>query len=117
MIRISHLKLRNFKSFKHLNLEFPPGMICFAGPNGSGKSNINDSIMFALGETSLKSLRAKKVKDLIHVDSKTAEVWLRFDGDEKYEIKRAIRDDGKIIYRLNGKRTTRTSIIELLKKY
>ncbi len=117
MIRISHLKLRNFKSFKNLNIELPPGVVCLAGPNGAGKSNITDSIVFALGETSLKSLRAKKVKDLIHVNSRTAEVWIKFDGDEKYEIKRAIRDDGKIIYRLNGKRTTRSSILEVLKKY
>ena len=117
MIRISHLKLRNFKSFKNLNIELPPGVVCFAGPNGAGKSNITDAISFVLGESSLKSLRAKKVKDLIHIESRTAEVWLRFDGDEKYEIKRAIRDDGKIIYRLNGKRTTRTSVLEVLKKY
>jgi len=117
MIRISHLKLRSFKSFKNLNIELPQGVVCLAGPNGAGKSNITDAIVFALGETSLKSLRAKKVKDLIHIDSRTAEVWIKFDGDEKYEIKRAIRDDGKIIYRLNGKRTTRTSILEVLKKY
>ncbi|MFH1222490.1 MAG: chromosome segregation SMC family protein [Candidatus Micrarchaeota archaeon] len=117
MIHISRLKLRNFKSFRNLNVQFPPTTICFAGPNGSGKSNICDSIRFVLGETSLKSLRAKRVKDLIHVDSRTAEAWIEFDGSEKYEIKRAIRDDGKIIYRLNGKKTTRTSILESLKKY
>ncbi|MEM2909047.1 MAG: chromosome segregation SMC family protein [Candidatus Bilamarchaeaceae archaeon] len=117
MIYISRLKLRNFKSFKNLNVELPSNIICFAGPNGSGKSNVCDSIRFVLGETSLRSLRAKKVRDLIHIDSKTAEVTLTFDGEAKYDIKRAIRDDGKIIYRLNGKKTTRTALLELLKKY
>lgn len=117
MLHISHLKLRNFKSFRALNIDVPPSFICFAGPNGSGKSNICDSIRFILGETSLKSLRARKVKDLIHVGAKAAEGTLTLDGDVKYEIKRTIREDGKVIYRMNGKRTTRTSILEALRRY
>ena len=74
MVFISRLKLRNFKSFKAADIQLPKSFICFAGPNGSGKSNICDCIRFAMGETSLKSLRAKKVKDLIHSGSKSAEV-------------------------------------------
>lgn len=88
-------------------------------------SNVGDAIRFALGEISLKSLRAKKVKDLIHHGSKTAEVTLEFSQVDKnngkkgtqYELKRAIRDDGKIIYRLNGKKTTRNSILDAMKQY
>lgn len=80
-------------------------------------SNITDGIRFALGETSLKSLRARSVKDLIHTGARTAEVTLNFDGDAKIEIKRVIREDGKILYRLDGKRTTRRSILEVMKKY
>jgi len=117
MINISHLKLRNFKSFKNLNVEVPDSTICFAGPNGSGKSNVCDSIRFVLGETSLKSLRAKKVRDLIHMGSKAAEVTIALDGSDKYEIKRAIREDGKILYKMNGKKVTRMAIMEALKKY
>ncbi|MBI5046957.1 AAA family ATPase, partial [Candidatus Micrarchaeota archaeon] len=119
MVYISHLKLRNFKSFKAADIQMPRTYVCIAGPNGSGKSNLCDSIRFVLGETSLRSLRAKKVKDLIHADSKSAEVVIVFEGDggEKYEIRRAIRQDGKIMYRLNGKKTTRTAIVETLKRY
>jgi len=117
MLHISHLKMKNFKSFKALNVGLPPSFICLAGPNGAGKSNVLDAIRFVLGETSLKSLRAKKVRDLIHVGSKSTEVGVTFEGDSKYEIKRVIREDGKVIYRLNGKRTTRGSILEALKKY
>jgi len=119
MVFISHLKLRNFKSFKAADISLPRTFICFAGPNGSGKSNLCDAIRFAMGETSLRSLRAKRVKDLIHHDARSAEVTLAFeyDGGKKYEIKRAIREDGKILYRLNGDRTTRSAILEALKKY
>ncbi len=120
MVYISRLKLRNFKSFKAADVQLPGTFVCFAGPNGSGKSNLCDSIRFAMGETSLKSLRAKKVKELIHAGSKSAEVTLVFEdgnGGEGYEIKRAIREDGKISYRINGKKTTRGSILETLKRH
>ena len=124
MFFISRLKLKNFKSFKIVNIPLPPTFICFAGPNGSGKSNLGDAIRFALGEMSLKSLRAKKVKDLIHHGARTAEVTIEFNevdsaGSKKkgYELRRIIRDDGKIIYIMNGKKTTRTAILEAMKKF
>ncbi|MFH1785946.1 MAG: chromosome segregation SMC family protein [Candidatus Micrarchaeota archaeon] len=120
MVFISRLKLKNFKSFKAANVELPDTFVCFAGPNGSGKSNLCDAIRFVMGEISLKSLRAKKVTDLIYAGSRTAEVSLvlQNENDGKgYEIKRAIREDGKIKYMLNDKRTTRGSVVEALKKY
>ncbi len=120
MVFISRLKLRNFKSFKAADIQLPSTFVCFAGPNGSGKSNLCDSIRFAMGETSLKSLRAKKVKELIHAGSKSAEVTLVFESDddgEGQEIKRVIREDGKILYKMNGKKTTRGSILEMLKRH
>jgi len=119
MVHISRLKLRNFKSFKAADIELPASTICFAGPNGSGKSNIMDAIQFVLGETSLKNLRAKKVRELIHSDSRSAEVTLVFaNGDgQSHEIKRIIREDGKIQYRLNGKKTTRMAILETVKRF
>lgn len=120
MVFISRLKLRNFKSFKAADIKLPKTFICFAGPNGSGKSNLCDAIRFAMGESSLRSLRAKKVRDLINSGSKSAEVTLVFEdesGGTGYEIKRAIREDGKIRYRLNGKRTTRSTIHEQLRRH
>ncbi|MCI0504092.1 AAA family ATPase [Candidatus Micrarchaeota archaeon] len=122
MVFISRLKLRNFKSFKAADVQLSKTFICFAGPNGSGKSNLCDAIRFAMGETSLRSLRAKKVRDLIFSGSKSAEVTLIFEDDgggrgTGYEIKRAIREDGKIRYRLNGKRTTRSTIHETLRRH
>ena len=116
-MHISSIKLRGFKSFKKAEIELPHDFICLAGPNGSGKTNVLDAVRFALGEKSLKSLRARKVKDLICHNSKIAEVILNFQDEKKYELRRAIKEDGKVRYVLNGKTTTRTSILELLKKY
>ncbi|PIN82738.1 hypothetical protein COV61_05090, partial [Candidatus Micrarchaeota archaeon CG11_big_fil_rev_8_21_14_0_20_47_5] len=108
-IYISRIKLRSFKSFKHADIELSNGFVCVAGPNGSGKSNICDAIRFSLGEMSLKSLRVKKIRELIHFSSSKAEVLLEFGGDRKLEARRAIREDGKVKYRLDGNRTTRTA--------
>ncbi|MDD2655927.1 MAG: AAA family ATPase [Candidatus ainarchaeum sp.] len=118
MFTISEIKMRGFKSFKKADLQLVPGFNCLAGPNGSGKSNVLDSIRFVLGEQSLKSLRAKKVKDLICQDSKFADVALFLNEEgKKHEIRRAIRADGKVMYRLNGKRVTRSAVLEFLKKF
>ncbi|MEM4634217.1 MAG: AAA family ATPase, partial [Candidatus Anstonellaceae archaeon] len=108
MVDIKGLKFRGFKSFRKAEVNFPKGYVCLAGPNGSGKSNVADGIRFALGESSLKSLRAKKIADLINNSCKFAEVTLFIDGEKQYEIKRAINSDGKTLYKINGKRSTRT---------
>jgi chromosome segregation protein len=118
MFTISEIKMRGFKSFKKADLQLVPGFNCLAGPNGSGKSNVLDAIRFVLGEQSLKSLRAKKVKDLICQDAKFADVALFLnEGSKKHEIRRAIRADGKVMYRLDGKRVTRNAVLEFLKKF
>jgi len=119
MLRISSLKMRGFKSFKKADLLFPEDFSCLAGPNGSGKSNVCDAIRFVTGEQRLKALRAKKVKDLICHNSKVADVLMTLVDKEgkKTELRRAIREDGKISYRLNGKKATRGTIVETLKKY
>lgn len=116
MIYIKGLKFRGFKSFKKVDVTFPKGYVCLTGPNGSGKSNITDGIRFALGESSLKSLRAKKVSDLINHGSNFVEVVLYLGGDKNYEIKRAINSEGKTLYRLNGRRSTRINVLEELRQ-
>lgn len=117
MVYIKGLKFRGFKSFRRAEASFPKGYVCLAGPNGSGKSNVTDGIRFALGEASLKALRAKKVSELINTSCKFAEVTLFIDGERQYEIKRAINSEGKTLYRINGKRSTRTLVMEELRQY
>jgi len=117
MLFVSRVKLRNFKSFRFADIPLAKGFNCLAGPNGSGKSNIVDGLRFAFGELSLKSLRAKRIPDLITIGSEKAEITIFLDGEKKYEVKRAIRGDGKTLYKLNGKRTTRTAILDVLRPH
>ena len=117
MVYIKGLKFRGFKSFRKAEASFLNGYVCLAGPNGSGKSNVTDGIRFALGEGSLKALRARRVAELVNTSCKYAEVTLFIDGERQYEIKRAINSEGKTLYRINGKRSTRTLVMEELRQY
>ena len=43
-----------------------PGFTVISGPNGSGKSNILDALLFALGLSSSKGMRAERLPDLVN---------------------------------------------------
>ncbi|MEM4360895.1 MAG: AAA family ATPase [Candidatus Anstonellaceae archaeon] len=117
---ISKIKFRGFKSFKSAEVELPKGFVALVGPNGSGKSNIADGIRFCLGEMASKSIRVKKASELINHDSKKGEVSIIISSEDKketLEVSRIIYEDGKSDYYVNGKITTRTNLIEILRKY
>lgn len=124
MLYLKSMSIERFKSFKHISVLFNKGFNCIVGPNGSGKSNIVDALFFSLGESSLRRLRVDRLQYLIRESSTrktqsmaTAHVKLELDGDEKIEVIRGIRADGKTVYRLNGKRMTRQEVLEVLKKH
>ena len=116
MTRLIKLSLKNFKSFKKAEIPISKGFTSIVGSNGSGKSNTLDALLFVLGITSLKTLRAGKLTDLVNTNAKEnyAKVDLLIkDKDKQYEVSRMIDKQGKSIYRLDGKRTTLNEINSL----
>ncbi len=128
--------MRGFKSSgpRTVVVNLEKGFTVITGPNGSGKSNIADAILFAIGENSPKQLRAAngRLSGLIydpHKDEtlsvqkpKECRVTLQFDNSDRaipfdsdlVTVTRELKDDGENLYYLNGKKTTRGALTEVL---
>ncbi|HHP7230182.1 MAG TPA: chromosome segregation protein SMC [Xenococcaceae cyanobacterium] len=67
MVHIKCVELNHFKSFGgSTRIPILPGFTVVSGPNGSGKSNILDALLFCLGLSSSKGMRADRLPDLIN---------------------------------------------------
>ncbi|WNY23285.1 Chromosome partition protein Smc [Methanimicrococcus hongohii] len=130
---IKEIEFVNFKSFgRRVKIPFYEGFTAISGPNGSGKSNIIDGILFALGLSGSKTMRAEKLTDLIFNDAKSkqpefAQVTITFDNSDRkapveadeFEISRKIKQTKSGYYSyfyFNGKAVSLTEVHELLGK-
>ncbi|OCR01135.1 chromosome segregation protein SMC [Oscillatoriales cyanobacterium USR001] len=67
MVHIKRVELTNFKSFGGTtSIPLLPGFTVVSGPNGSGKSNILDALLFCLGLSTSKGMRAERLPDLVN---------------------------------------------------
>lgn len=129
---IKKIELKGFKSFgpQTVKVTLDKGFTAITGPNGSGKTNIMDAVLFSLGELSTRRLRAENSAKLIFHGSdqtgqdkaKMAKVVIQFDNTDgtmpvdttTVTISREVYRNGQSVYRLNGRRMSRTHIIETL---
>ncbi|MCK4481860.1 AAA family ATPase, partial [Candidatus Bathyarchaeota archaeon] len=129
---IKKIELKGFKSFgpKNVKVTLDRGFTVVTGPNGSGKTNIMDAVLFSLGELSTRRLRAEGAAKLIFHGSekaglekaKKAKVIIQFDNTNgripvdtsTVTISREVQRNGQSVYRLNGRRISRTHILEVL---
>ena len=129
---IKKIELKGFKSFgpQTVKVTLDKGFTVITGPNGSGKTNIMDACLFALGELSTRRLRAENSAKLIFHGSekagleraKMAKVIIQFDNSDgvmpvdtvTVTVSREVYRNGQSVYRLNGRRISRTHILEVL---
>jgi chromosome segregation protein len=129
---IKKIELKGFKSFgpKRAVVKLDQGFTVITGPNGSGKTNIADAVLFGLGELSARRMRAASLSKLVYhgypelqvKKAKTAKIVLQFDNSDNrlpvdtktVTISREINRSGQSVYRLNGRRISRTSILDIL---
>jgi energy-coupling factor transporter ATP-binding protein EcfA2 len=132
VVYISRMVVRNFKSFggEPIKLSFQQGFNIITGPNGSGKSNILDAVQFVLGELGSKRMRAPDLSGLIYDGAgeeragraQVAHVTLYFDNSDRglavdrstVSIGRKMDREGKSTYLLNGKKSSRRVLVDLL---
>ena len=69
-MKIKRLELFGFKSFVDRTVvNFDHQIMGIVGPNGCGKSNIVDAVLWGLGETSARAIRAQSGKEVIFAGS------------------------------------------------
>jgi chromosome segregation protein len=126
-MRIKEIEIDNFKSFRSkTTIPFLEGFTTISGPNGSGKSNIIDCILFGLGLSTSRTLRAEKLTDLINNNNQRREASVKIifeddsDSSHTFEVKRKIKDGQNgytSTYYLNGRVSTLTEIHDTLSRY
>ena len=126
-MRLEAITLHGFKSFAEKTVvKVLPGITGIVGPNGCGKSNISESVRWALGEQSAKSLRGQRMEDLIFHGTGArkpiglAEVELTFSNDgtlsvpwSEIAVARRLYRTGESEYLLNKQPTRLRDILDL----
>ena len=100
-MKISKLKLLNFRNYEFLNVKFFDGLNIIYGANGSGKSNLVEAI-YLLALT--KSFRVSNDKNLIKKDQESTTVEGTITKNNDYaNFKVMIASDGKKVEIDNNK--------------
>ena len=125
---LKEIEIQGFKSFADkTKVVFDQGVTAVVGPNGSGKSNITESLRWALGESSVKSLRGGKMPDVIFAGTESrkplnyASVIVTLDNHDgfiKYagqeiRVERHIYRSGDSEYKIDGKKVRLRDIHDL----
>lgn len=125
---LKKIEMQGFKSFADkTKVEFDRGVTAVVGPNGSGKSNITESLRWALGESSAKSLRGGKMPDVIFAGTQNrkplnyAQVTVTLDNSdgfipdkpEEIRVERHIYRNGDSDYLIDGKKVRLRDIHDL----
>ena len=125
---LKSIEMQGFKSFADkTQVVFDKGVTAVVGPNGSGKSNITESLRWALGESSAKSLRGGKMPDVIFAGTEVrkalnyAEVAVTLDNSDGFiagagetiRVERHIYRNGDNDYLIEGRKVRLRDIHDL----
>ncbi len=85
-MKLTRLRLLGFKSFvEPTDFLIEPGLTGVVGPNGCGKSNLVEALRWVMGETSHKSMRARRHgrRDLRRLQQPPGAQPRRSDDDDR----------------------------------
>lgn len=130
-MKVEELIIDGFKSYATRTVisDWDTSFNCITGLNGSGKSNILDAICFVLGITTMSTVRAQNLQDLIYKRGQAgvtkASVTIVFDNSDREKSPMGFEDQAHISvtrqivmggtskYLINGHRAQQQSVQQL----
>ena len=89
-MRLRSLAIRNYRSIRRLQVEFPEGLLGIVGRNGAGKSSLLEAVAWALYGTPAVRTKAEAVATIGARDP--CRVVLEFDlGGEAFRLERVLK--------------------------
>ena len=113
-MRILDLKLRDFRNYESLELEFDPGVNLIVGSNAQGKTNLLEAVCYA---GSGRSFRTQKQGELIRFHADFAEIEAQVHAEERQQSLRWVLFSGarpRQIYRNGAKKKSASEIAGVL---
>ena len=113
-MNLSEIRLRNFRNYEDLSLEFAPGVNLIVGDNAQGKTNLLEAISY-LG--SGKSFRALKTKEMVRFGAEFGEVSGKVYSQQREQSLRFVLFSGsrpRQIWRNGAKKKTAGEIAGVL---
>ncbi|KAA8909436.1 hypothetical protein TRICI_004503 [Trichomonascus ciferrii] len=130
-MKVEELIIDGFKSYATRTVisGWDASFNCITGLNGSGKSNILDAICFVLGITTMSTVRAQNLQDLIYKrgqagvtkasvsivfdNSDTSKSPIGFEDQSKISVTRQIVLGGTSKFLINGHRAQQQTVQQL----
>ena len=109
-MELRNLKLRNFRNYEELNLDFAPGVNLIVGRNAQGKTNLLEAVAY-LG--SGRSFRAQKQAELVRFGADFADIEGNVFSQEREQTLRWVLFGGsrpRQLWRNGAKKKTAADI-------
>lgn len=128
-MRLKRIRLFGFKTFaERTEISLDGDIVAIVGPNGCGKSNIVDGLVWGLGESNMRSVRAQTGKEVVFAGSSHrkplgyAEVSVTFDNEDgllpidaaEATVTRRVTREGDNTYQINRRNCRLRDVAELL---
>ena len=113
-MRLLDLKLRNFRNYEQLELDFEPGVNLILGNNAQGKTNLLEAISYA---GSGKSFRAQKTSEMVRFGADFADIEAKVFAQNREQELRYVLFNGsrpRQIYRNGAKKKSAAELAGVL---
>ena len=90
-MNLNNIKLRDFRNYEQISLDFDPGVNLIVGKNAQGKTNLLEAIGYA---GSGKSFRAQKTSEMVRFGADFAEIEANACAEERCQTLRWVLFNG-----------------------